>query len=238
MSTAKLSLSPFATPSPVLAHFNRLISSASGTDKVFMLYAYSSHVVMYILRSKRIATKSRLDLALRIGKLGSIISDARVLYRLLGIFPIISWVQSLNDPATAPKDKKLARIEWLQGWSMLIYYPMEHAYYLAGKGVFDISTDNVNALAIWSCRFWATYVVLQFAHIRRSYTLLAEARRSLSTSSSSKLLSADKVTSSDVADEKRELARIEKTGESLKNDLLVQVGYLPLTMHWFVPRKL
>ena len=32
--------------------------------------------------------------------------------------------------------------------------------YLAGKGVFDISSDNINALAIWSCRFWATYVVL------------------------------------------------------------------------------
>lgn len=37
---------------------------------------------MYLLRSKRIATQSRLDLAMRIGKLGSIISDARLLYAL------------------------------------------------------------------------------------------------------------------------------------------------------------
>ena len=43
MSVSKLSLSPFAAPSPMLAHFNRLISSASGTDKVFMLYACPSH---------------------------------------------------------------------------------------------------------------------------------------------------------------------------------------------------
>ena len=74
----------------------------------------------------------------------------------------------------------------------------------------------------------------QFAHIRRSYTILSDSRRALASSSSAKLLASDKVTPSDIADEKRELARIDKTGESLKNDLLVQVGYLPLTMHWCV----
>lgn len=35
---------------------------------------------MYVLRSKRFSNKARLDLADRIGKLGSLVSDARVLY--------------------------------------------------------------------------------------------------------------------------------------------------------------
>lgn len=103
--------------------------------------------MMYVLRSKRFTNKARADLADRIGKLGSLVSDARVLYvwrafahcilaadiivttyryRLLGLFPIISWAQSLNDPASAPKDKQLALIQKLQCWAMLVYYPLEH----------------------------------------------------------------------------------------------------------------
>lgn len=39
----------------------------------------SSHVIIYCLRSKYVATKARLELATRIGKLGSLISDARTL---------------------------------------------------------------------------------------------------------------------------------------------------------------
>ncbi|KAM0747035.1 hypothetical protein T439DRAFT_329299 [Meredithblackwellia eburnea MCA 4105] len=230
MSVSKLNLSPFAKPSPTLAHLNRLIASASGTDKLFMLYAYSSHVILYVLRSKRVATKSRLLLAERIGKLGAIISDARVLYRLFGIFPIISWVQSLNDPATAPKDKRHALIEWLQGWSMLLYYPMEHAYYLAGKGVFPISAANINTLALWSCRFWAAYVALQFAHIKRSYDLLKNSKKALELTSSTK--------EGQVSDIAAEKTRIAKAEQALWTDLLVQCGYLPLTMHWSLPNGL
>lgn len=47
-------------------------------------------------------------------------------YRLFGLFPILQWAQSLNDPASAPKDKWLKVIQKAQVWSMLMYYPMEH----------------------------------------------------------------------------------------------------------------
>lgn len=45
---------------------------------------------------------------------------------MFGIFPIIAWAQSLNDPATQPKDKQHLMIQKLQAWSMLLYYPLEH----------------------------------------------------------------------------------------------------------------
>lgn len=35
-----------------------------------------------------------------------------------------------------------------------------HADYLAGKGVFNISPQRIGKIAVWSCRFWAAYVVL------------------------------------------------------------------------------
>lgn len=38
----KLSLSPFALPSPALAHFNRVAGSQSGQDKLFMVYQCAS----------------------------------------------------------------------------------------------------------------------------------------------------------------------------------------------------
>ena len=45
---------------------------------------------------------------------------------MFGIFTIIEWAQSLNDPATQPKDKQHLMIQKLQAWSMLLYYPLEH----------------------------------------------------------------------------------------------------------------
>lgn len=74
------SLSPFSKPSPQLAHFNRLISSTGGTDRVFMLFCYSAKIFNYILVNPKLATKSTRDIAERINKIAAVISDARVLY--------------------------------------------------------------------------------------------------------------------------------------------------------------
>lgn len=100
-------------------------------------------------------------------------------YRLFGLFPIIGWMQSMHDPKTAPKDAILSKIEYLQGLSMLCYYPLEHICtlallccsrdltdlrefidYLATKGVFDIAPATIGRMARISCRFWAAYVFL------------------------------------------------------------------------------
>lgn len=89
--------------------------------------ADSSHLLNFVLRNQRVASPHRLKLAARVETLAKLISDARVLYRLLGIFPIIAWAQSLNSDDTAPEDGRLRVIEKLQAWSMLLYYPMEHA---------------------------------------------------------------------------------------------------------------
>ncbi|SCV73473.1 BQ2448_7399 [Microbotryum intermedium] len=252
---SSLSLSPFITPSPGLAHINRVIGTTSGQDKVFMLYAYSSHVIMHLLRSKRLATKSRLELANRMDKLRAVISDARTLsvhklgrygepnaeayppirpcrYRLFGLFPIIQWAQALNDPATRPADGQLTLINKLQAWSMLFYYPLEHYYYLAGKGVFDCPPARIGTIAMWSCRFWASYVVLQVLHIRREYQLLNQSRRKLVNAQRESRIAGG---SSEKNTEVDEIKRIKNKSLALKMDTLVQIGYLPLTAHWSIP---
>ncbi|KDE09840.1 hypothetical protein MVLG_00238 [Microbotryum lychnidis-dioicae p1A1 Lamole] len=229
---SSLSLSPFSTPSPGLAHINRVIATTSGQDKVFMLYAYSSHVIMHLLRSKRLATRSRLELANRMDKLRDVISDARTLYRLFGLFPIIQWAQALNDPAKRPADGQLALINKLQAWSMLFYYPLEHYYYLAGKGVFDCPPARIGTIAMWACRFWASYVVLQVLHIRREYQLLNQSRRKLVNAQRESRIAGG---SNENSTEVEEIKRIKNKSHALKMDTLVQIGYLPLTAHWSIP---
>ncbi|BGP56487.1 hypothetical protein JCM8202v2_004107 [Rhodotorula sphaerocarpa] len=232
MSPSKLSLSPFAPPSSALAHFNRVAGSQAGQDKLFMVY--QSYVAVAALTSKRFGNKARANLAMRIEKLRATISDARTLYRLFGIFPIISWAKSLNDPATQPKDKQQLLFNKIQAWSMLLYYPLEHCYYLAGKGVFNLSPARIGNIAVWSCRFWAVYVVMQVLHIRRSFQLLAEERTRVVRAARERVRT-DSATSEDLQREKADLQRLAAQEKSLKNDCWVQAGYLPLTAHWSIP---
>ncbi|GAA6015758.1 hypothetical protein JCM10207_008787 [Rhodosporidiobolus poonsookiae] len=237
MSLKSLSLSPFDLPSPTLLRFNRLAGSQSGQDKLFMVYSYAAYVIVAALNSKRLGNKARRELAVRIEKLRAVIADARVLYRLFGIFPIISWAQSLNDPASQPRDKQILLLEKLQAWSMILYYPLEHIYYLAGKGVFKITPKRINTIALWSCRFWAAYVVLQIFHIRRSFQLLRLERATLTAATRERVRSGD-VTPEAVQQEKELMRALAKRESNLKRDCWVQAGYLPLTAHWSLPNGL
>ncbi|GAA5972116.1 hypothetical protein JCM11641_002503 [Rhodosporidiobolus odoratus] len=233
-----LSLSPFDVPSPGLARVNRLVKSQSGQDRLLMTYQYAAYVAIAILNSKRFGNKARRDLAGRIEKLRAVISDARILYRLFGLFPILSWAQSLNDPETQPQDKQLFLLEKLQAWSMLLYYPLEHTYYLASKGVFSLKPSRINSIAIWSCRFWAAYVVLQIFHIRRSFQIVNRSRSTLARSARERVQSGEVTTAEAVQEEKQQLTALREKEKELKRDCWVQAGYLPLTAHWSLPHGL
>lgn len=77
--------------------------------------------------------------------------------------------------------------------------------------------------------------MLQFAHIYRSKTLLGKARKALLANRVKKLKDGVAITETDKLAEKTEATRIGNLSEKLTTDLWVQLGYLPLTMHWSVP---
>jgi hypothetical protein len=119
---------------------------------------------------------------------------------------------------------------------MLAYYPLEHLYYLSSHGILPESIPNImslfsskaksiklnaNRLAMWSCRFWALYVVLQFAHLREDRKLLKMRERTIRK--------AKGVTSN--ASEKEELRQ---RWDAFWNEVVVNLAYLPLTIHWCV----
>ena len=76
---------------------------------------------------------------------------------------------------------------------------------------------------MWSTRFWAAYVFLQFIH-------LAEDRRLLKVKE--KALRKEKAKGIAPEEKTLELAELANRWDALYNELIVNIGYLPLTIHW------
>jgi hypothetical protein len=120
---------------------------------------------------------------------------------------------------------------------MLAYYPLEHLYYLCSHGLIPSSIPslsslfsatgkpislNTGAIGKWSCRFWAVYVILQFAHLQDDRKLLQLRQRSLSKAKGK----APAVNG--------ELEELRKRWDSYWNEIITNISYLPLTIHWYV----
>jgi hypothetical protein len=115
---------------------------------------------------------------------------------------------------------------------MLAYYPLEHIYYLSSHKVIPSSIPapsslfssrksiSADSIGIWSSRFWALYVILQFAHLKEDGKLLKRRERTLRKAKSTV----------PTVGEKEEL---QQRWDAFWNEVLVNVGYLPLTIHWW-----
>jgi hypothetical protein len=109
---------------------------------------------------------------------------------------------------------------------------------------------------VWSCRFWAAYVILsvlplsfpfpsltdpsphsQIIKIRRLFTLLSHDRAALVRSTRERVRAGESVTPEAVEEEKLAMKALAKRREDLKRDCWVQAGYAPLTIHWYVLRS-
>jgi hypothetical protein len=151
---------------------------------------------------------------------------------LSGLLPILKWLISLER--SPPATRNLLTIERLQGWSMLAYYPLEHIYYLGSHGIiptvivspFSLFTSkrrklslDLNTLGLWSCRFWAVYVVLHFAHLLEDRKLLKQRHNSLRKAKGTGLTPAERL-------------EIRERWDALWSEVVINLGYLPLTIHW------
>lgn len=145
-----------------------------------------------------------------------------------GLLPIIQWLIALER--SPPPTKYLHNVERLQGISMLIYYPLEHLYYFTSHSILPprISpSPSVNAkVALWSCRAWAAYIVLQFLHLKEDWKLLKLRERVLKKNTG-KTTGVGETSSLSLED-----IEVTQRKRAIWNELLVNVGYLPLTLHW------
>ncbi|KZV94728.1 hypothetical protein EXIGLDRAFT_736469 [Exidia glandulosa HHB12029] len=218
-----------------LDHAVRYLSTWSGSDKLFMIVQYAAKLLVPILEFRaRVQHRAGLGAGQPNAKalaalqaLSSSIGDARMLWRIWGILPIFQWMIALEK--SHPPTRALLTIERLQGWSMVAYYPLEHIYFLASHRMlpWKISSRTLNKISLWSCRFWAVYVLLQFAHLREDLKLIKMGERALRAQEKGKSLAIkedDGATPSAL-----ELA---KRKRAVWNETVVNLGYLPLTLHW------
>src|SRR4051794_11331953 len=68
-----------------------------------------------------------------------------------------------NDKSLTHSSPLLLNLRRLQNILMLLYYPLEHIWWLSYHKVISISENSMNKIGIWSCRYWAIYVLVQFA---------------------------------------------------------------------------
>lgn len=119
---------------------------------------------------------------------------------------------------------------------MLTFYPLQHLSYFRkhdlipaalplpavlssqSSGKPHEATINVAAVSRWSTRLWATYIVLQLAHLREDRALLIKKHRAVK-----RLGSAEK-----------ERAELAGQWDRWYNELAVNLSFLPMTIHWYV----
>lgn len=151
-----------------------------------------------------------------------------------GLLPIYQWLTSLER--MPPPTRSLLTIERLQGWSMLLYYPFEHLYYLRSNGLLPATISlslpfikalpvklDTTKLALWSTRAWAVYVFLQLAHLREDGRLLKLRERALT-----------KVKGKSSREVDAEQLELSLRRNALLNEFIANLGNLPLTIHWCV----
>lgn len=206
-----------------------------------MIAQYGSNLLVAILLflgslRKRADKKGvLLRLVPSIRALGGLTADARILFRIWAILPMIKWMVGIER--ALPPTQNLKLIERLQALSMVVYSPMEAAAYLAMHKILPISDAVQNQLWLWGCRLWAAYVVLDFWHIIEDNRVLRTNAKALEKSrghpspsgSSANALSDDQKTT------QRMWAEIRARKDMLITQFWVNVGYLPLTVHWSVP---
>ena len=152
---------------------------------------------------------------------------------LLGLLPIFQWLISLER--SPPATRNLLTIERLQGWSMLAYYPLEHLWYLLSHGIIPSTVTSplslfsskikkvkldADRLGMWSCRFWALYVVLHFAHLVEDRKILQQRQLMMKKAKGTGLTQTEK-------------QELRQRWDAFWSEVVINVGYLPLTIHWY-----
>ena len=191
---------------PQLDKLCRFLNSVRGTDKVFMLIQYSFKIINFY--SRQLNPESKL--ANRLSNFSSPISDSRILLRYYGLIPLTQWIiHSEKNPAPT---KTLQWIIRAQNFANICYYPLEHLYWLAAHSVIPVDNSTRDKIGMWSCRFWATYVILYFYQLFEEYKLLNQ--KTLLNPS------------------KKELEVIDQERQTLMINTIVNSAYFPLTIHW------
>jgi hypothetical protein len=109
---------------------------------------------------------------------------------------------------------------------MLVYHLTERAYHLAAHSIRPLSPAKQSKFALWSCWAWVASIVLQLVRLKEDWKLMKRRMRALERSFASGTVE----TTGSEAEKLREV--VGKRKDTIWNDFVVNIGYLPLTVHW------
>eukprot|EP01123_Difflugia_compressa_P014999 TRINITY_DN8211_c0_g1_i1.p1 TRINITY_DN8211_c0_g1~~TRINITY_DN8211_c0_g1_i1.p1 ORF type:complete len:219 (+),score=16.31 TRINITY_DN8211_c0_g1_i1:67-723(+) len=178
----------------------KFVGTVRGTDKVLMLVEFMSKVLIQMTKSENLK-KSLLNL---VGPLG----DTRMLLRYYGLIPLINSIIKLES--SIQNGGFLIWIQRLEYIANLIYFPLEHTYWLGSHEVISITPETKALAALWSCRCWAAYVFLYFIHLLEDY-------RNMKFKSEKQRYSN---------------SQVEAETNRILLDAYINLSYLPMTLHF------
>ncbi|KAL4883478.1 hypothetical protein BJY04DRAFT_184732 [Aspergillus karnatakaensis] len=214
---------------------DKIMSTASGQERVFAFLQYTSHALHHILSSAPwIALQTRLSLLARLRStspsekpasqpstspllaLSSLMSQARYLLRLQGLPSLLAWGSAtLKSP---PPDKIIYALTLLQVLSNIIYQFLENISFLTVKGIIPARVldryGGAGKWDLWSTRAWLGHIVLQYFVLWRAKVLREKAIAGGAS--------------------KEEQNRLQGEVRAWKKSLVNNLCWTPLCLHWSV----
>lgn len=153
------------TPLQLLSKSTRILNQVYGADKVFRLGVYGPKFIALLLMRYRGAEN---ELAKKLIVFASQINNTRTVNRLFGLLDSIEMAVG----AFEEKDPVSRIVAHIQAWSMILYHPLEHIYWLNEIGV--LPSVNGDLASRYSCLSWLVYIILDiFSDVRRLITWYA-----------------------------------------------------------------
>jgi len=176
---------PFAFP-PMYEHLERyisLVSSVTGADVPLRFTQFATLFVGSLMRNQLLSTQHSFDPTVprsipdshpqkqavqSLLSLSSAVSTARVVYRFAGIPETIAWLRSVETMRAHTAHQRMSKLLLrLQCFTMLIYYPTEHVWFLGSLGLLPSGVDY-DLFSRISCMAWAAYLLLDLWTLYRS----------------------------------------------------------------------
>ncbi|KAK0125482.1 hypothetical protein ONS95_000510 [Cadophora gregata] len=230
-----------------LARLSQILSTPTGTDTVLLTICYTSLLTSNILTSislsrlrakalsviekaislppntalyistSNIPPSKLLIISARLKALSSLISDVRIFARLWGLLGLYSWGKQVWNQDRG--DEVVRGIAAIQVVSNILYQYLENMAYLSSKGIWGWSSEKQSKAWVWSSRFWALHVMLDLVRLGRERT---EQRKMVKWKG---------------REEEAERAEAE-FWKRWKRQLLINMAYAPLTIHWSLEKGL
>jgi hypothetical protein len=219
-----------------LTRLSSILSTPAGTDNILVTLCYTSLLSSALLsrfslarlhRAARLIIEKAVSLpanatiiidtstiptsraavaAARLKALSSLISDFRIFARLWGLLDIYQWGKRVM--LKEEKDVVLKGIAHAQVLVNVFYQYLENGAYLSSKGVMGWDSKRQNRAWLWSSRWWMAHVALDFVRLGRE----AAMRKNN-------------------GEKEEEIAEAEWR-ETWRKQLVVNLAYAPLTVHW------